>query len=148
MPCISRRRPLSESHSLNSSTINSIENLVIEMLIFIIPLILAFDPVAVWVLKKGGLRWLWLLCGCVLLLICLLALVLSYAYSVPSIWQLIFYLLSLFGPSIIMATGFLSFARAFKTAAQLLSALVGSLIGLVVGFLLSMYEVYVWRIGI
>jgi hypothetical protein len=35
--------------------------------LFVLPLVLAFGPVAVWVLRVGGLRWLWLLCALALL---------------------------------------------------------------------------------
>jgi hypothetical protein len=68
--------------------------------LFIVPLILAFSPVAVWALRVGGLRRLWLLCALTLLAIVLVALVLSAVYSVPSVWLVVLYFLGFVGPPI------------------------------------------------
>ena len=51
--------------------------------LFVLPLILAFAPIAVWALRVGGLRWLWLLCVLALLTLVPVALVLSAMYDVP-----------------------------------------------------------------
>jgi hypothetical protein len=59
--------------------------------VFILPLVLAFSPAAVWALRVGGLRWLGLLCALTLLAVLLLALLLSTVYSVPSAWRLVLY---------------------------------------------------------
>ena len=45
--------------------------------LFVLPLILAFAPAAVWALRAGGLRRLWLLGAFALLALILVALVLS-----------------------------------------------------------------------
>ena len=50
------------------------------MTLFILPLVLAFGPVAVWALRIGGLRLLWMLCALALVAVVLLALVLSAVY--------------------------------------------------------------------
>jgi asparagine N-glycosylation enzyme membrane subunit Stt3 len=50
--------------------------------LFVLPLILAFAPIAVWALRVGGLRRLWLLC--VLALLVVVAFMLSAIYSVPT----------------------------------------------------------------
>ena len=52
--------------------------------LFILPLTLAFVPAAVWALKAGGLRRLWLLGAFALLALILAALVLSPPYT-PSL---------------------------------------------------------------
>ncbi len=72
--------------------------------VFILPLVLAFSPVAVWALRVGGLRRLWLLCTLTLLAAVLLALVLSAVYS-PSVWRVVLYFLAFVGTSILFATG-------------------------------------------
>ena len=55
--------------------------------LFVLPLILAFAPAAVWALRAGGPRRLWLLGAFALLALILAALVLSAVYSVPSVWR-------------------------------------------------------------
>jgi hypothetical protein len=50
--------------------------------LLVLPLILAFAPIAVWALRVGGLRRLWLLC--VLALLVVVAFMLSAIYSVPT----------------------------------------------------------------
>jgi hypothetical protein len=62
--------------------------------LFILPLILVFSPAAVWALRVGGLRRLWLLCALTLLAFLLVAIFLSAAYSVPSVWRVIVYSLA------------------------------------------------------
>jgi hypothetical protein len=76
--------------------------------LFVLPLILAFAPVAGWALRVGGLRRLWLLCALTLLAFLLVALFLSAVYSVPSVWRVIVYFLAFVGPSILFATGSLT----------------------------------------
>jgi hypothetical protein len=73
-------------------------------------LVLAFSPAAVWALRLGGLRWLWLLCALTLLAVLLLALLLSTVYSVPSAWRVVLYFVGFVGPSILFATGSLTLA--------------------------------------
>ena len=53
--------------------------------LFVLPLILAFAPAAVWAFRAGGVRRLWLLDAFALLALILTALVLSAVYSVPSV---------------------------------------------------------------
>jgi hypothetical protein len=114
--------------------------------LFILPLILAFSPVAVWALREGGLRRLWLLCALALLTVLLLALLLSAIYSVPSVWRVILYFLAFLGPSILFATGALTLARGFARTlvVQLIMAVAGSIIGLGVGFMMVIYVLGVW----
>jgi hypothetical protein len=114
--------------------------------LFVLPLILAFAPGAVWALRVGGLRGLWLLCALTLLAILLLALLLSAVYSVPSVWRVIAYSLAFVGPSILFTTGSLTFASGLaKTLpAQLITAFAGSLIGLAVGFVVGVYGQRLW----
>lgn len=114
--------------------------------LFILPLILAFSPVAVWALRVGGLRWLWLLCDLALLALILLALLLSAVYSVPSVWRVILNFLVFVGPSILLATSSLTLARGFARtlALQLITAFAGSIIGLAVGFIAVVYVLGVW----
>jgi hypothetical protein len=109
--------------------------------LFVLPLILAFAPVAVWALRVGGLRRLWLLCALALLANLLAALVLSAAYSVPSTWRVVYYSLTFVGPSILFATGSLTVAKTFARTltTQLIAAFAGSLIGLAVGFVVVVY---------
>jgi hypothetical protein len=61
--------------------------------LFILPLVLVFSPSAVWALRVGGLRWLWMLCALTHLAVVLLAVVLSAVYSVPSSWRVVLYFL-------------------------------------------------------
>jgi hypothetical protein len=114
--------------------------------LFIVPLILAFSPVAVWALRVGGLRRLWLLCAVALLAVLFLALVLSAVYSVPSVWRVILYLLAFVGPSILLATGSLTLANGIARTLprQLVTTFAGSMIGLAVGFVLVVYVLGVW----
>jgi hypothetical protein len=114
--------------------------------LFILPLILAFAPIAVWVLRVGGLRRLWLLCAIALLANLLVALVLSFVYSVPSTWRFVYYSLASVGPSVLFATVSLAVANAFTRTlpVQLIAAFAGSLIGLTVGFAVAVYVLGVW----
>jgi hypothetical protein len=114
--------------------------------LFVLPLIVAFAPVAVWVLRVGGLRRLWLLCILALLVELLAALVLSFVYSVPSTWRVIYYSLIFVGPSLLFATCSLTMASTFARAlfVQLIAAFAGSLIGFAIGFVLVVYVLGVW----
>ena len=114
--------------------------------LFILPLILAFSPVAVWAFRVGGLRRLWMLCALALLALILLALLLSAAYSVPNVWRVILYLLGLVGPPVLLATGSLTLASGFARTLplQLITAFAGSIIGLAVGFIAVVYVFGVW----
>jgi len=114
--------------------------------LFVLPLILAFGPIAVWALRVGGLRRLWLLCVLTLLVLVLVALMLSAIYSVPSSWRVVHYSLASAGPSVLFATGSLvvmnTFARALPV--QVIAAFSGSLIGLAVGIVVVVYVLGVW----
>jgi hypothetical protein len=112
----------------------------------VLPLILAFAPVAVWALRVGGLRRLWLVCALALLANLLAALVLSAAYSAPSTWRVVYYSLTFVGPSLLCATGSLTVANTFvrTLTAQLIAAFAGSLIGLTFGFVVLVYGLGVW----
>ncbi len=114
--------------------------------LFVIPLILAFGPAAVWAFRVGGLQLLWLLCALTLLALVLLALFLSAVYSVPSAWLVILYCLGFVGPSILFATGSLTLASGLASTVfvQLVTAFAGSMIGLVVGFVAVVYVLGVW----
>jgi hypothetical protein len=114
--------------------------------VFILLLVLIFSPAAVWALRVGDLRRLWLLCALTLLAVILLALLLSAVYSVPSAWRVILYLLTFLGPSILFATGSLTLARGFARTlpVQLITAFAGSMIGLAVGFVVVVYVLGVW----
>ncbi len=114
--------------------------------LFVVPLILAFGPAAVWALRVGGLRLLWLLCALTLLAVILLALFLSAVYSVPSVWRVVLYFLGFVGPQILITTGSLTLASGFaKTLPlQLIVAFAGSMIGLGVGFVVVVYVLGVW----
>jgi hypothetical protein len=114
--------------------------------LFVVPLILAFAPVAVWALRVGGLRWLWLLCALALLALLLVALLLSAVYSVPSVWRVVLHFLVFVGPSVLFTNAALTVASAFESAlwTQLIAAFVGSLVGLAVGFVAAVYGLGVW----
>jgi hypothetical protein len=114
--------------------------------LFVLPLILAFAPIAVWALRVGGLRRLWLLCALALLALVLVALILSALYSVPSTWRVVYYSLASVGPSVLFATVSLAVANAFPRAlpVQLIAAFAGSLVGLTVGFVVAVYVLGVW----
>ena len=115
--------------------------------LFIVPLVLAFSPVAVWALRLGGLRRLWSLCALTLLALLLLALILSAIYSVPSAWRVVLYFLGFVGPSILFATGSLTVASRFARTLplQLITAFAGSTIGLGLGFVMVVYVLGVSR---
>jgi hypothetical protein len=114
--------------------------------LFVLPLILAFAPEAVWALRVGGLRWLWLLCALALLALLLVALLLSAVYSVPSVWRVVLYSLGFVGPSILFATSLLTLASGFARTLplQLIAVFAGSMIGLGVGFVVVVYALGVW----
>jgi hypothetical protein len=114
--------------------------------VFVIPLILAFSPAAVWALRAGGLRLLWSLCAFTLAAVVLVALFLSAVYSVPSVWLLILYFLGFVGPPMVFATGSLTLASGFARTLplQLVTALAGSIIGLGVGIVVVVYVLGVW----
>lgn len=114
--------------------------------LFVLPLILAFAPIAVWTLKVCGLRRLWLLCALALLALVLVALILSAIYSVPSTWRVVYYSLASVGPSLLFATVSLAVANSFARAlpVQLSAAIAGSLIGLAIGFVVVVYVFRVW----
>lgn len=109
--------------------------------LFILPLVLAFSPTAVWALKVGRLRRLWMLCA-----LALLALLLSAVYSVPSPWRVVLYFLVFVGPSILLATGLLALSSGFARTLplQLITAFAGSVIGLAVGFVAAIYVLGGW----
>ena len=114
--------------------------------LFVLPLILAFAPVAVWALRVGGLRRLLLMATLALLALVLVALILSAAYSVPSTWRVVHYSLVSVGPSILFATGSLAVVNTFARTltVQLIATFAGSLIGLAVGFVVVVYVLGVW----
>ena len=112
--------------------------------LFVVPLILAFAPLAVWALRVGGLRWL--LCAFALVALLLVALLLCAVYSVPSVWGVLLYSLGFVGPSILFATSLLTLASGFARTLplQLITAFAGSMIGLGVGFVMVVYALGVW----
>ena len=114
--------------------------------LFVLLLILAFAPVAVWALRVGGMRRLWLLCAIALLALVVAALMLSAMYSVPSSRRVVYYSLASMGPSVLFATVSLTVANAFTRAlpVQLIAAFAGSLSGLTVGFVVAVYVLGVW----
>jgi hypothetical protein len=116
------------------------------LMLFVLLLILAFAPAAVWALRAGGLRRLWLLGAFALLALILVALVLSAVYSVPSVWRVVLYFLVFVGSSILFTNAALTVAGAFERAlwTQLITAFVGSLIGLAVGLVVTLYGSGVW----
>jgi hypothetical protein len=109
--------------------------------LFVLPLILAYAPAAVWALRAGGLQRLWLLGA-----FALLALVLSAVYSVPSVRRVLLYFLVFVGPSVLFNNAALTVVDAFDSAVwtQLIAAFVGSLPGLAVGFVAAVYGLGVW----
>jgi hypothetical protein len=114
--------------------------------VFTVPLILAFGPAAVWALRVGGLRLLWLLCALALLALILLALFISAVYSVPNAWLVVLYSVGFVGPPILFATGSLTLTSGYAGTLtfQLVVAFAGSLIGLAIGFVLVVYVLGVW----
>ena len=114
--------------------------------LFILPLVLAFIPAAVWAFRVGGLRRLWSLCTLALLAVALVAVVLSAIYSVPSTWRVLLYFLGFVGPSILFASSSLTLASGFARTLpfQLITAFAGSMVGLGVGFVVIVYVLGVW----
>ena len=114
--------------------------------LFVLPLILAFAPAAVWAFRVGGVRRLWLLGAFALLALILTALVLSAVYSVPSVWRVVLYFLVFVGPSILFTNAALTVASAFERALwpQLITAFVGSVVGVAVGFVVAVYGLGAW----
>ena len=114
--------------------------------VFIILFVLTFSPAAVWAIREGGLRRLWLLCALALLGVLLLALLLSVVYSVASAWLVVLYLLAFVGPPILFTTGSLTLTSGFARTLplQLLAAFAGSMIGLGLGFVVVVYVLGVW----
>jgi hypothetical protein len=115
--------------------------------VFIILFVLTFSPAAVWALRVGGLRWLWLLCALVLVAVLLLALLLSAVYSVPSVWRVVLYYLVFLGPSIIIATGALTLTNGFlrrTLPVELITTFGGSMIGFALGYVVVFYVLGVW----
>ncbi len=114
--------------------------------VFVLPVVLAFSPAAVWALRVGGLRRLWSLCALAFVAVALVALVLSAIYSVPSVWRVVPYFLGFVGPSILFATGALTLASGFARTLpfQLVTAFAGSMIGLAVGFVVVVYVLGMW----
>ena len=112
--------------------------------LFVVPLILAYSPAAVWALRAGGWRRLWLVCSLAFGSLVLMALVLSAVYSVPSARRVVLYFL--LGPSILTATGSLALASGSTSTipGQLLTAATGSIVALVVGFGVLVYGFAVW----
>ncbi len=113
---------------------------------FVLPLVVAFGPVAVWALRGGGLRRLWSLCALTLVAIILMAVVLSTIYSVPSTWQVALHFLGFVGPPILLVTASLTLASGFARTLllQLVVAFAGSMIGLAVGIVVVVYVLGVW----
>ena len=114
--------------------------------LFVVPLILAFSPVAVWALRVGGLRLLWSLCALTLVAVVLLALFLSAVYSVPSVWLVVLYSLGFVGPPILFATASLTLGSGLARTLplQLVVAFAGSMIGLGFGFVAVVHVLGVW----
>jgi hypothetical protein len=78
--------------------------------LFVLPLILAFAPAAVWAFRTGGLQRLWLLGVFALLALILAALVFSAVHSVPSVWRVVLYFLVFVGPSVLFTNAALTVA--------------------------------------
>jgi hypothetical protein len=114
--------------------------------LFVLPLILAFAPAAVWAFRAGGLQRLWVLGAFALLALILAALLLSAVYSVPSVWRVVLYSLGFVGPSILFATSLLTLASGFARTLplQLIAVFAGSMIGLGVWFVVVVYALGVW----
>ncbi len=114
--------------------------------LFVVPLVLAFGPAAVWALRVGGLRRLWMLCALALLAVVLVALLLSAVYSAPNAWRVVLYFLGFVGPSILFATGSLTLTSGFvrTLSLQLVVAFAGSMMGLGVELIVVVYVLGVW----
>jgi hypothetical protein len=114
--------------------------------LFVLPLVLAYGPAAVWALGTGGGRRLWALCVGMLGAVILLALLLSAVYSVPSTRLVVAYMLTCFGPAILLSTGFLALANAStrSRAALMATSMAGVVIGLLAGLGLAIFTLRVW----
>jgi hypothetical protein len=114
--------------------------------LFVLPLVLAYAPAAIWALSTGGPRRLWGLCAGALAAVILLALLLSALYSVPSTPRVIVYMLTCLGPAIVLATGFLAVANTStrSRAGHIAASLGGVVIGLLAGLGLAIYALGVW----
>jgi hypothetical protein len=114
--------------------------------LFVLPLILAYAPAAVWALSTGGPRRLWGVCVGALAAVFLLALLLSAAYSVPSTPRVVVYMLTCLGPAIVFATAFLTVANTSTRshAGHIAASLAGVVIGLLTGLGLAVYALRVW----
>ena len=114
--------------------------------LFVLPLILAYAPGAVWALSTGGPRRLWGLCAGALAAVILLALLLSALYSVPSTPRVIVYMLTCLGPAIVLATGFVALAHTStrSPAGHMAASVAGVVIGLLAGLGLAIYALGVW----
>ena len=114
--------------------------------LFVLPLILSFAPVAVWALRTGSLRRLWLLCALALVADLLAALVLSAVYEVPSVWRVVLVFLAFAGPSILLTTVSLTLGSGFARILplQLVIAFAGCLIGLSIGLVVAVYGPVLW----
>jgi hypothetical protein len=114
--------------------------------LFVVPLILAYGPAAVWALSTGGPGRLWSLCAGGLATVILLALLLSALYSVPSTPRVVVYMLTCLGPAILLATAFLAVAHTStrSRAAHVAASLGGVVIGLLAGLGLAIYAPGVW----
>ena len=114
--------------------------------LFVLPLVLAYAPAAVWALSTGGPRRLWGLCAGALGAVLLLALLLSALYSVPSTVLVVVYMLTFLGPAILLATGLLAVAHTWTMSrlGQLAASLAGVVIGLLAGLVLAVFGLRVW----
>lgn len=113
--------------------------------LFVLPLILSFAPAAVWAMRAGGLRRLWLLCVIALLVDVLAALVLSVVYAVPSVWRVVILFAVFAGPSISFTAVSLTLGGlARNLPLQLTAAIAGSLVGLATGFVVAVYWPVAW----
>jgi hypothetical protein len=114
--------------------------------LFVLPLVLAYGPAAVWALSTGGPRRLWRLCAGALAAVILLALLLSVVYSVPSAPRVVLYGVAFLGPAILLATGFLTVAASLtrSSGAHVAASLAGTVIGLLAGLGLSIFALGAW----
>jgi hypothetical protein len=114
--------------------------------LFVLPLILAYAPGAVWALSTGGPRRLWAVCAGALAAVILLALLLSAVYSVPSTPRVVVYMLTCLGPAIVLATGFVALAHTStrSPAGHMAASVAGVVIGLLAGLGLAIYALGVW----
>ena len=114
--------------------------------LFVLPLILAYAPAAVWALSTGGPPRLWGVCAGALAAVILLALLLSAAYSVPSTPRVVVYMLTCLGPAILLPTAFLAVTHTStrSRAAHIGASLAGVVIGLLAGLGLAIYALGVW----